>query len=630
MKGLGRAIAVGLLAAFAGVTWLALFYVRFSTLRVELDDTPPGRLIQGLYGAEREPDTQRTFAWTSEAVTLTLPDLDRRAAWTLDLRVRSARSGGIPNPELSFFVDGVLVSTRPSPIDYENVQVPIPARPANSGLVVTMRAEPTFVPGPQDQRALGVAVDRIEIAPEAIVLPPSVAFAGVALASAAAGAAIGLLGVTAGSAVIAAFLLTAGIAALIAFGAGPYTSYPLLAARTSAWIGLSCVLLATIVRRFRNQPFRNTAKFAIAFSAATMLLELLALLHPNMAIGDTLFHAHRFREVMAGHLYFTSIAPGGYQFPYAPGLYIVTWPFAGLVRRGLADMTLLRVVVCAADALAGLLLYNMAANARGDRLAGALAVALYHLIPLGFGVVETGNMTNAFAQSLCVAVLALIASASLRLEHLAMVALLTLTLAAAFLSHTSAFAIAAVAMCGIAVLFWWRGGPALRSPAIAVLVTFAIALVLSVGIYYAHFMETYRTELARIGSETATAAPDAGGRGISARLTAVPYYLSFYFGLPALLLAAWGAVLLWQRGARDRVTLAMAGWGLACALFLALGILTPVDMRYYLAVIPVIAFTAAMGASIAWAAGGGQRVASSLLLAWAVVVGVRSWWSALG
>jgi hypothetical protein len=630
VKGLGRGVAVGLLAAFAGVTWLALFYVRFSTLRFELDVTPPGRLVQGLYPVEREPGTERTFAWTSETMTITLPDLDRQADWTMDVRVRAARSAGIPNPELTFYADGVQVMTRPSTLDYEDVRVPIPARPSNSGLVVTMRAVPTFVPGPKDQRPLGVMLDRIEFAPDGIVLPPGIAFAGIALASAAAGAAIGLLGVTAGTAVMAAILLTAGIAALVAFGAGPYTEYPLLAARTSLWIGLCCFMLATIVRRLRGHSFRNTAKFAIAFSAATLLLELLALVHPNMPIGDTLFHAHRFQEVLAGHFYFTSIAPGGYQFPYAPGLYVVAWPFASLVRRGLGDMTLLRAVVCAADALAGLLLYNMAVHARGDRLSGALAVAVYHLIPLGFGVVATGNMTNAFAQSLCVAALAVAASPALRMEHRGLVALLTIAFTAAFLSHTSAFAIASVAACSIAMLFWWRGGPALRSPAIAVLVAFAIALILAVVIYYAHFIDTYRTELGRIGSETATAAPDAGGRGIGERLAAVPRYLYLYFGVPALVLAAWGALLLWQRGTRDRVTLSVAGWGMSCLLFLAIGILTPVDMRYYLAAIPVVAFAAAMGASIAWAAGGAQRIAAAVLLAWTVLVGVRSWWGALG
>ncbi len=319
-------------------------------------------------------------------------------------------------------------------------------------------------------------------------------------------------------------------------------------------------------------------------TAAAFLLELLVLLHPDMPIGDTLFHAHRFQDVLGGRYFFTSVAPGNYQFPYAPGLYVFAIPFAGLVRRGVADMTVLRTIVCAADALAGLLLYGMASRMRGDRLAGALAVALYHLIPLGFGVMVAGNQTNAFAQSLSVAALALIASAAVRWEHRAAVVGLTVVLAAAFLSHTGTFAIGSVAAVIIAFLFWWRGGPALRSPAVAVLLAAVAAVVIAVVVYYAHFLETYRTELTRIGGETAAAAPDAGGRGIGDRLASVPRYLNLYFGVPALALATWGVAILWSRGARDRTTLATTGWFLTCGLFLVLGILTPVDMRYYLAV----------------------------------------------
>jgi hypothetical protein len=103
-----------------------------------------------------------------------------------------------------------------------------------------------------------------------------------------------------------------------------------------------------------------------------------------------------------------------------------------------------------------------------------------------------------------------------------------------------------------------------------------------------------------------------------------------YFGLPALGLAGWGAALLWQRGARDRATLSAVGWSVSCALFLLLGILTPVDMRYYLAAVPIVALTAAVAASIAWSAPGRPRAVAAILLGWAVVVGVRAWWTALG
>jgi hypothetical protein len=272
----------------------------------------------------------------------------------------------------------------------------------------------------------------------------------------------------------------------------------------------------------------------------------------------------------------------------------------------------------------------MAVGMRGDRLAGALAVALYHLIPLGFEVIATGNLTNAFAQSISVSALALMASPTLRLEHRAAVAGLTVALAAAFLSHTGSFAIGSVAACVIAFLFWRRGGPALRSPATAVFVAAIAAIVIAVVVYYAHFLDTYRTELARIGGETAAAAPDAGGRGIGERLASVPRYLWIYFGVPALALSAWGAALLWSRGARDRASLATGGWLLTCGLFLVLGILTPVDMRYYLAAIPALALFAAAAGGIAWSAGGRSRVIALTLLAGAVFVALAAWWSRLG
>jgi hypothetical protein len=629
-RGIGRACAAAVLAAFAGAIWLTLFYGMSPALRLDFNVTPPPSIMTGIYPAEREAGTEHTFAWTGETLTVNLPDLDRHVDWSMNVRVRGARSGNAPNPELTFFVDGVLVLTHASKVDYEDVSVPIPPRPAQRGLTVSMRASPTFVPGPRDPRPLGVMLDSITFTPEGIILPPRSAAAGAAVAAAAVGIAVALLGVTPATAVGAAVLMSAILAALIARGVGPYTGYPDDVASTTVWVALFAGLMTGAVRVMRGQPFRNTAKFAIAVTTAALLIELVILLHPAMPIGDALFHAHRFQEVLAGRFYFTSIAPGNYRFPYAPGLYVFAMPFAGLVRRGASDMMLLRTIVCAAEAAAGLLLYGMAVHLRGDRLAGALAVALYHLIPLSFGVITVGNLTNAFAQSLAVVALALMTSSALRFERRGVVLALTLVLIATFLSHTSAFAIVSVAAVLIAGTFWLRGGPAMRSPALAVLVAAVVASAIAVIVYYAHFLETYRTELARIGGETASASPDAGGRGIMERLTSVPRYLMLYFGTPTLVLAVWGAALLWQWRARDRVTLSAIGWGVACLLFLVLGILTPVDMRYYLASIPIVALVGAVGASSAWQAHGVQRVVASVLLGWTILIAARAWWGALG
>jgi hypothetical protein len=74
----------------------------------------------------------------------------------------------------------------------------------------------------------------------------------------------------------------------------------------------------------------------------------------------------------------------------------------------------------------------------------------------------------------------------------------------------------------------------------------------------------------------------------------------------------------------------VCGWSIACLAFLVLGIVTPVEMRAYLAAVPAVAILAGLGASAAWSAGGYMRAGSVVLLAWAVFDGVSGWWAAIG
>ena len=628
-RGLGRAAATSLLGALAALGWLALVYGLRPTLTVDFDTSPP-RLLSGVYPSEREPASGLTFAWTGEQVTLRLPGLDRRVPWQLHLRVRGARRIPAENPSLTLSADGLALETIATTTDFQEVMVAIPVQADRRGLILSIHSSATFVPGPSDRRALGVVLDRLQLSPTGIVVPPRAAFAGAAGAAAAMGAAVAMLGVTAGSAIGAVVLLAAGIARMVATGFGPYTDFPLLAARTGLAIGGVMVLGALFVRIRMHTRFRNTARFAVIASAAALLFKLLVLLHPDMPIGDALFQAHRFQQVLGGDLYFTSIAPGNYLFPYAPGLYVFASAFADLVPRGPSDMALLRIIAASVDAVAGALLYLAVVRSKGDRLAGASAVAIYHLIPLDFGVLAVGNLTNAFAQALSVLALTMIASTPLPIRRWRMTLLFTAAVAAAVLSHTSTFAILSVACASIAVLFWWRGSPVLRADAAGIAVALALAVTLAVVLYYAHFGETYRTQLSRIGAETAAAAPDAGGRGIATRLASVPRYLWLYFGVPVLALAVGGLAAWWRRPSPDRLPLAIAGWALTCFAFMVLGIVTPVDMRYYLAAIPAVAVAAGVGASAGWSAGGYVRLGSVAVLGWAVLGGVMGWWAAIG
>ena len=631
-RAIGRAAAAALLAGLLGAVFAALLYAWHPDLHIEFDRDLP-RNAAGIYPPERDDATGLTFAWTGADAVIRLPGLDRNTPWTLDMRLRGGRADG-SNPQVTILADGVVVSTEASALDWTYVHLVMPPRPERRGLTLGVRPSATFVPS-GDPRPLGVMLDRVTLRPSRIVLVPRPALVAASLSAAALGGAIALVGVTAGSAICGAVLLSAGAAAVIVRGFGPFTPYTDVVVRLAVWIALIVAAGALAAQYWHQQPLRNTARFAVAFSVGALFLKLLVLLHPNMPIGDAMFHAHRFQAVLAGNLYFTSIAPGGYAFPYPPGLYVFAAAFAGLVRRGAGDVALLRIVTASIDAIAGLVLYRIVDSAWRNRLAAAMSVALYHLVPVDLAVLTTGNLTNAFAQSVSVGALGLMSAAAVASRRMALGAALAVTLAVAYLSHTGTLAILFTATVITAALYLVRGGPAGRRTAGLVLGATAVAAVVSVVIYYAHFMDTYRAEFARIGHETATAAADAGGRTIGERLRSVPYSLGLLIGTPILLCSVLGAVALTRRLSPDRLAITLAAWTGSCVLFLVIGILTPVDMRYYLASVPALAIAAAYGAAWAWKEAPPVhrtvwRVAAGAFIAATILRAFDNWWSVIG
>jgi hypothetical protein len=627
---LARAAVAVTLGALSGALCLSLAYAIDPVLRIGFDTDLPRQIVSGVYPVERERDTGLTFAWTQQEMALRLPGIDRSIDWILELRVRGARTDPADNPDLTFFADGVRLTTWTTSTDFDTVNVTIPARPdRRRRLLVTIQSSATMVPGSHDQRTLGVQVDWVALRPARRVLPPSQAVGAAAALGASVGAGLALAGLSPAAAGAGLVFVSAAAAALMARGLGLYTAYATTMATAAVWIGALLALGVLVASSLRPRGLSSLARGAAAFSACALLLKLGVVLHPGMPVGDAMFHAHRFHDVLAGNVYFTSVAPGNYLFPYAPGLYVFSAPFAGLVTRGAADMALLRLIVLAVDTVAALALFAVVVHRWRDRRAALGTVVLYHLIPLEFRVVTVGNLTNVFAQALAVVALAMMASDRLGRRHLLWAGGLAVVLAAAFMSHASTFPLLFLSAVLAGLLFLLRGQPDTRASARALLLSASVACVLAIVVYYAHFGETYRAEFARIGGETAAAAPDAGGRGIAARLATVPYYLQTYFGWPAMLLAIAGAWHLWRRGARDGLTLVTAAWALACFVFLVIGVLTPVDMRYYLAAIPALALAGGMGASWLSESGGAGRAMAIALLAWAAVVGLWSWWTVL-
>jgi hypothetical protein len=416
------------------------------------------------------------------------------------------------------------------------------------------------------------------------------------------------------------------------------------------------VVLTALLGFFRKQPLRNTARFVITFSAGALYLQLLALLHPSTPVVDALFHAHRFDDVLAGRFYFTQPSASGTPFPYAIGLYLFAAPWALLTSNHVA---LLRAVVSGSEVVAGAMLYLMVVRSWGNRLVAAVAVALFSLVPLTYGLVGNAVLTSVFGQAVSTVAVAVVMLSAERLRatgpFVGAVALVTFGL----ICHVSTVVLLASTLVAIAALFHWFGGEPIRGSRSRVLLVTLAALLASTVLYWGHFGDVYTRQVERMRAPSATV---QGVSGITSRpapasaaqqptptpaRTRATLTLSTRvrqafdqtvanLGWPIFLLSLVGLWRVMVEGGRDRLGLVIAAWGLVCVAFVALRVLSPGAMasqqdalqfigRVEHATMPAAALLAGRGAIWAWRAGRAPRLASSLLLLGAVVAGVRAW-----
>jgi hypothetical protein len=647
VRSITRAAAVGLFGAMAGALCLTFAYSRQPELTLDMDRELP-RTVSGVYPPERTRDL--TFAWTADRARIVLNGVDRRPPWICTVRFRGGRQEPIPQPAVDVSVDGITAASATATNEYQDLEVTAPPRDRD-GLVLTIAVSSTVVPGPHDARRLGVQLDRLTCRPggEAIALPPRRALLHATVAAAILGAALSLIDIIALSAVGATLLLAAAQAVPFSTGAAPYDTYGNLAVRLALWIGVTMVAGATIARRRTGQRLRNTAKFVVALSGGVLYLQLLALLHPSKTVVDAVFQAHRLEWVLSGRLLFTQAMGSGVQFPYAIGLYVFAAPFSLLTND---YVTLLRVVVCASEIVAGTLLYVMVVRCWGDRLSGAVATALFSLVPMKYVFIGAANLTNVFGQSVALGAMAAVTTLSLRPGRFGHIAVLAALAAWAFLCHVSTVATLLTTLTITACLYWWFGGPALKAPAQRVLVATIFAAVLSIVAYYGHFGTVYSNALRLRTQRTSQAAVEAakpaakeGQSGVATRyrtFTPLPVRVrdalaltAGSIGWPILMLAGVGAWRLWIQGARDRLVYAVLAWTVTYLIFLAVAVMR-VDMQFQrysyefvgrltFATYPAAIVLAGYGAAWAWRTGRVARIASVGLLLSAVVVGIRNW-----
>jgi len=188
----------------------------------------------------------------------------------------------------------------------------------------------------------------------------------------------------------------------------------------------------------------------------------------------------------------------------------------------------------------------------------------------------------------------------------------------ALLSHVSPAAMLLGTLVVVAVRLAVAGARARDSAAVrqgvAVLLVAAVAGAAAFGVYYVRFIPMARDAWHR-PAETHDASPAdaesppiqriephqtrfvAGRAAFLSRLAAVPRYAQRSYGLPLMILAAWGVVAAWRRRDRLRLTAVLTSWVAVCLGCFVLAMLTPIDLRYYLAAAPAIAVLAGAGAA---------------------------------
>lgn len=655
LRPLLRAAKAALVGALAAAACSALLYARDPGIALEMDRAVP-EVARGVYGTERSGEL--TFVWTARRADLSFAGLDRRGDWACAVTFRGARSAELPQPDVAVAIDGITAAKVGATNEFQTVEVRAPGRPFVSGLTLSLTSSMTFVPGPSDLRQLGVQLDRVACRPagSGFTRAPWRATWSAALASALFGAMFGLLGLPAGAVVLGVTMLSVAQAVALSAGVASYTGYAGTLVRLAACIAPLSVLTVWALGALRRQPLHRAARFVVGFSAVALYLKLAALLHPSKALVDALFHAHRFEWVLAGRFYFTQLSTSSTPFPYAIGLYVFAAPWALLTRD---HVTLLRVVVCACDVIAGAMIYQMIVRAWGDRLAGAVAAALFSALPISFVVVGNANLTNAFGQAASVVAVAAAVLCTLDSRHPLQWLALTLVATLGLVSHVSILVLLFATLVSLAFLYRWAGGPDVRGTWRALLLATAVSAGLSVALYWGHFGSVYSAQLGRLRAAPVERAADrsparptgepatSGAQGdvpvlgrdripLGGRVSSAAAQTLENVGWPILGLAAVG---LWRVAAqrrRDRATLAVAAWSLVGVAFVAFSALSASDRRYQQdawefigrvehAAAPAAVVLAGGGAAWGWRASLATRVATTVALGAAAAIAARAW-----
>jgi hypothetical protein len=346
----------------------------------------------------------------------------------------------------------------------------------------------------------------------------------------------------------------------------------------------------------------GSAPWAFAAFLTALLVQVLAATSPLMVVSDEVFHANNLARVAGGEWFLTSVTQHArpFQFPYGVSFYALLVPW---LRAGVDGVALVRGAAAVSGLAASLGLFALLAPT-GPARAG-LAVILLQLLPGAFDPYSFGNLSNVFGQSMTTLFFCWWAGKAPGGWPTG-----AALLALGALGHFSSLVVLAsllIALCAVR----GREGPG-RTRALAAASGLGVT-----ALYYARFLPLMLGQLPRL--------LEGGGQGRGASrgtLDVLRLQLQAVmgqWGLPAVALAVIGR----PRGRVDPLDRDLAAYWAAGAVLALPAMLTPVDVRYLLAL--TVPLAAAGGAGLVWLRSQGRRgeVAAALLLAAQAAWGLR-------
>jgi hypothetical protein len=633
-------LSAGALAALllaAGVRWLAP--QKISGPVGEGGWTARSRACfkaDGFYPAELDAGSDSHFSWTTRSARLVFPELDRSQAYRLMLRVNAARPAGVALPSsVTLAVDGTVLATAQPHNERQLVPVAIPVRAAR-GAVVAIEVSDTFVPGPHDDRTLGVIVEEVSLRPDSGRFGVSAVVAlRAALAATLAVAGLWMCGLRGRLGALAAVVMAAAFTGLLLQDGAFIGPYAVRLVGIGAGLAALGLVVAALRWRWPGSAVLPEWPVAVGLVLGVAALELAVFAHPLAQVGDAIFQVHRAQEVRGGLYYFTSITPQPFfEFPYPIALYLAAMPFWRFFATDLGHVLLLRIATLAAHALVGIGFYSAVRRQWNDGGTALVCATLWMFARAPLQGLSNANLTNVFGQGVFGVAMAGVGWLSAGAVSVVALAGTSLSIFVAFLSHfgTTMVGLPLLALVSVALMVFGRGTA--RRAGVWVLALTLIASAASYVVYYSHFTTVFRETVERVTSRQPE--PPTKSKLIAPPTEKIKQWYAGTgddYGRPSLSLLATalaGAVLLAWRRPREGVTLVLAAWGLVWVGFTALGVFSPISIRVNLAAAPVFVCLAAFALS---ALAGRSRLGTAAAIVVAVAIagdGVRVCLGCLG